>query len=180
LIEIDEMPTEGQELEFSTWPSGRDALRAFRDFRIRDAATGAELVRATSQWVMIDLAARKPMRLDAIMAGWDTIKERALDREFDKFPDFVADTNMIVFPRYDDVDVNQHINNAVYAIWATEALGFDFRDAHKLRGLAINFKKEIKAGTKDIVLESALSGAVSRHMIKSDDVERANIICEWE
>ncbi|MDR1207676.1 MAG: hypothetical protein LBK26_04665 [Rickettsiales bacterium] len=180
LIEIDEMPAEGQELEFSTWPSGRDALRAIRDFRIRDALSGAELVRATSQWVMIDLDARRPMRLDSIMGGWDTIHERALDREFDKFPDFAADAFMAVRPRFDDVDVNQHINNAVYAVWATESLGFEFRDAHKLRGLAINFKKEIKAGVSEVVIESKLDGAVSRHMIKSNDTEHANVICEWE
>jgi len=180
LVEIDQMPTEGQEIELSTWPSACDSLRATRDFRVRDVATGADLVRATSQWVMIDLAARRPMRLDNFMEGWGLIPERALDRTFDKFPDFVPDVNMGVRPRYDDVDVNQHINNAVYAVWATEALGFEFRDTHKLFGIDINFKKEIAAGTPEIIIESKLDGAVSRHMIKSGDTEHANVICSWK
>ena len=191
LVEIDQMPRENQEIELSTWPSGCDKLRAIRDFRIRDAATGEEMVRATSQWVMIDLDARRPMRIDEAMAEWCVIEERALNREFEKFPDFVPDVNLKVTPRFDDVDVNQHINNAVYAIWATEALGFEFRDQHKLRGISINFKKEIPAGAPEVVIESTLSGAVSRHMIKSglsrrsgvaaktDDTEHANVICEW-
>ncbi|MCL1902507.1 MAG: thioesterase [Alphaproteobacteria bacterium] len=180
LIEIINMPRENQEIEMSTWPSARDSLRAVRDFRIRDAATGAELVRATSQWVMIDLNARKPMRLDEIMAGWDALPERALDRTFEKFPDFEADTFTSVHPRFDDVDVNQHINNAVYAVWATEALGFEFRDTHKLRKIDINFKKEIKPASTDLVIESRLDDMISRHMIKSADSEHANIVCEWE
>ena len=180
LIEIDEMPNDHHEIELSTWPSACDSLRAVRDFRIRDAATGREMIRATSQWVMIDFAARRPMRLDDVMKEWGVINERALDRTFDKFPDFVPDVNLKVVPRFDDVDVNQHINNAVYAVWATEALGFEFRDTHKLRGLFINFKKEIPAGLPEIVIESTLSGAVSRHMIKSCDTEHANIFCEWE
>jgi len=180
LIEIDRMPTEKQEIEISTWPCGRDNLRATRDFRIRDAKTGAELIRATSQWIMIDMAARKPMRLDGVLDEWDLIDERALDRSFDKFPDFVSDTRMTIVPRFDDVDVNQHINNAVYAVWATEALGFDFRDTHKLIGISINFKKEIKAGTPEVIIESKLDGSVSRHLIRAGDEISAVAVCEWE
>ena len=180
LIEIDEMPHDRQEIMISTWPSGIDGIRAFRDFQITDAKTGASLVRATSQWVMIDADARKPLRLDDALAGWEIWTERALNREFDKFPDFVSDTSVNIVPRFDDVDVNQHINNAVYAVWATEALGFDFRDTHRLIGLSINFKKEVKAGTPEIIVESMLDGAVSRHLIRAGDEINAVAVCEWE
>ena len=180
MAEIDQMPDEKREIELSSWPSGCDSLRAVRDFRIRDATTGHEMVRATSQWVMIDTNARRPMRLDGVMSDWGIIAERALEREFDKFPDFVADTCITAKPRFDDVDLNQHINNAVYAVWATEALGFEFRDNHKLRGLAINFKKEIKAGISEITIESRLDGSVSRHLIRDSENINAVIVCEWE
>jgi len=180
LIEILEMPTEKGEIELSTWPSGCDALRAVRDFRICDAESGCELVRATSQWILIDAVARRPMRLENVIGGWETVKERALDRPFDKFPEFAPDVRTDTHPRFDDVDVNQHINNAVYAVWATEALGFEFRDAHKLCALNINFKKEIQPAAPAIVVESKLEGLTSRHMIKSGDTEHANVVCEWE
>lgn len=180
LIEIIEMPTDKEEIEISTWPSLHDALRAARDFRIC-GADGREMVRATSQWVMIDMETRKPLRLsDKLPANWKVMPERALDSAFDKFPEFAPDTRVDVHPRFDDFDVNQHINNAVYAAWATEALGFDFRDAHKLRALNINFKKEIPAGAAGVMVESKLEGLTSRHMIKSGDIEHANVICEWE
>jgi acyl-ACP thioesterase len=179
LIDILEMPGENEEIEFSTWPYSRDALRAVREFRIR-GGDGREMVRATSRWVLIDLAARRPVRLEGNMAAFGQIPERAYARDFGKFPDFIADAQMVVRPRFDDIDVNQHINNAVYAAWATEALGFDFRDGHNLRGLSINFKKEIKAGAQEAVIESKLDGALSRHLVRCGEDVSAVVICEWE
>jgi acyl-ACP thioesterase len=178
-IEIDELPTDTEEIQIMTWPSEHGALKAVRDFRII-GHDGRGMVRATSQWVLIDMATRRPLRLAEHMPSWEVIPERALDREFEKFPDFVADTEIKVAPRYDDIDVNRHVNNAVYAVWATESLGFDFRDAHKLLGLYINFKKEISADTREVMIESKLEDSKSRHMIKIGDTEHANVICEWK
>lgn len=180
LIEIDEMPTDCEEVEFTTWPSGCNGLRATRDFQVL-GSDGRVMINATSQWIIIDMETRRPLRFDSCWGNSGLLKERALTREFEKFPDFVADTSMTVVPRYDDVDVNQHINNAVYAVWATEALGFEFRDEHALRTLDINFKKEIKADTlSEITIESMLNGSKSRHMIRTPGIEHANIVCEWE
>lgn len=179
LIEIVEMPTDSEEIELSTWPSGRDGLRAIRDFQIK-GADGRIMVNATSQWILIDVKTRRPVRLDAYWSYCDFIRQRAVAREFEKFPDFVADATAPVVPRFDDIDVNQHINNAVYAVWATEALGFEFRNGNKLRTLDINFKKEIKADEiSGITIESKLGGTKSRHMIKTGDIEHANVVCGW-
>ncbi|MCL1891891.1 MAG: thioesterase [Alphaproteobacteria bacterium] len=179
LIDIAELPRDGEELEFVTWPSRHDSLKAVRDFEIR-GSDGRVMVRATSQWVMIDLDRRMPVRLsDRLPQGWTVIEERALDLPFEKFPDFETGSCTEFQTRYDDVDVNQHVNNAVYASWATESVGFDFRDSHLLRKIFINFKKEISSGVPEIIVESKLEGAISRHMIKSGETEHANIVCEW-
>ena len=179
LVDIIDMPVENQMVEIYTWPSDADKLRAARDFEIKDAATGKTLVRATSQWVMIDINARRPVRIDEALADWGVHPERAINRPFEKFPEFDANIEWLAHPRFDDVDLNQHINNAVYATWATESLGFEFRDGHKLTRMDINFKKEIAAGVDKIVVKSRVDGLVSRHMIMND-IEHANVICEWE
>ncbi|MCL2737482.1 MAG: thioesterase [Alphaproteobacteria bacterium] len=179
LVDIVQMPGENQEIEIYTWPSAADALRAARDFEIKDAATGDVMVRATSQWVMIDINTRRPVRIDEVLADWGTLDERVIDRPFEKFPEFEPALTWVAHPRFDDLDLNQHINNAVYATWAAESLGFEFRDGHKLYRLDINFKKEIPAGVRTIDVESRIDGMVSRHMIKNE-VEHANVICEWE
>ena len=50
LVDIVEIPREGEELSFITWPSAHDILRATRDFEVR-GADNRLLVRATSQWI---------------------------------------------------------------------------------------------------------------------------------
>ncbi|MDR1360743.1 MAG: hypothetical protein LBJ18_00305 [Rickettsiales bacterium] len=179
LIDILESPRESEELEFITWPSKHDALKAVRDFEVR-GSDGRLMVRATSQWILIDMESRRPIRLSENLPHWDVIPERAYDRTFDKFPDFDSGKSHIFKCRYDDVDVNQHINNAVYAVWATESAGFEFRNSHKLRRIDLNFKKEISADTPEIAVDVAFEGDISRHKIRTSDIENANVICEWE
>ncbi|MDR0727216.1 MAG: hypothetical protein LBF37_04100 [Rickettsiales bacterium] len=179
LVDIIELPKEAEELEFTTWPSAQDALRAIRDFEIR-GADGRLMIRATSQWILIDIERRRPLKLGDHLPEWDLIKDRAYDRTFDKFPDFEPQKTRAMHCRYDDVDVNQHINNAVYAVWATESVGFKFRNEHKLKGIELNFKKEISPDMPEVFVSTSIDGMTSHHKITSNDVENANVICTWE
>lgn len=178
LIDIIELPREGEELTFITWPSAHDALKAVRDFQIR-GADDRLMVRATSQWIMIDIENRRPIRLGDRLAAWDKYPERAWTRTFDKFPDFDVQKTRTHKCRFDDVDVNQHVNNAVYAVWATESVGFDFRNTHKLRGMEINFKKEIAPDIAEVSVDVAINGDTSHHKIRTGDVDNAYVVCHW-
>lgn len=180
LVDIIEVPREGEELSFITWPSCQDTLRAVRDFEIR-GADGRLMVRATSQWILIDMAARRPVRFDQHLAICQATDERAWERTFEKFPDFDADKTHVMKCRFDDIDVNQHINNAVYAVWATESVGYAFRNTHHLRGIELNFKKEIKPDTPEVLVDVKIDGLTSYHKIRDlDDIEHASVICHWE
>ena len=179
LVEIRELPREAEELTFVTWPSVQDALKATRDFEIR-GSDGRLMVVATSQWILIDIEKRRPLKLSDNLPHWDLIPERALPRAFEKFPDFEPQKSHVMKCRYDDVDVNQHVNNAVYAVWATESVGFNFRNTHKLRGIELNFKKEIVAETPEISVDVAIDDNTSHHKIRTGDIENANVICYWE
>jgi medium-chain acyl-[acyl-carrier-protein] hydrolase len=178
LIDIIEIPTEGEELTFSTWPSEHAALKASRDFEVR-GADGRLMVRATSQWILIDLATRRPLRLSDRLPNFESFPQRAYDKSFDKFADFELQKSHEFKCRYDDVDVNQHINNAVYAVWATESVGFDFRNSHKLCGIELNFKKEIAANVPGVIVDTLIDDNVSYHRIRTSDTDHANIVCYW-
>ncbi len=178
LVDILELPREGEELSFLTWPSCQDTLRAVRDFEVR-GADGRLMVRATSQWILIDMATRRPIRFDEHLQICQSIDRRAWNRTFERFADFDAEKTHIMKCRFDDIDVNQHINNAVYAVWATESVGFDFRNTHRLCGIELNFKKEIKPTTPDVAVDVAISGMTSYHKIRTGDVEHASVICRW-
>ena len=118
LVDIIELPHEGEELTFATWPSCQDALRATRDFEVR-GADGRLVVRATSQWILIDLTSRRPLALEKHLSSDVIVHNRAYNCAFEKFPDFETNKTHIFKCRFDDIDVNQHINNAIYAVWAT-------------------------------------------------------------
>ena len=178
LVDILELPREGEELTFSTWPSCQDALRATRDFEIH-GADGRLMVRATSQWIMIDMARRRPLPLANHLSPDVVVPTRAYGCAFDKFPDFETNKTHVMKCRFDDIDVNQHINNAVYAVWATESVGYEYRCSHKLRRININFKKEINPNTPEIRINVAIDGLITRHKICVDDTEHAVVICEW-
>ena len=82
--------------------------------------------------------------------------------------------------RFDDIDENQHINNAVYAVWATESVGYEYRDAHVLRGIELNYKREISPATPEVYIDVKIDGLTSHHRIRTaDDPEKAQVICHW-
>ncbi len=178
LVDIVEMPREAEELSFITWPSNMDGVRATRDFEVR-GSDGRLMVRATSQWILINMDNRRPVRLDDSLPKWNIIHERAWDRKFEKYPDFEPTKFHTMKCRFDDIDVNQHINNAVYAVWATESVGYVYRSQHTLKRIELNFKKEIKPDTPEISVGVAIDGLVSTHKIMTGDTEHAFVQCTW-
>ena len=179
MVDIIELPRSKQEITLITWPSRHDGLRAYRDFEIRDT-DGRLLVRATSQWVLINLTTRRLLRLTDSLENWGSIDERAWDITFNKAPKFDATKNHVVKCRFDDVDVNQHINNAVYAVWATESVGFEFRNTHNLSGIEIYFEHEISADTPEVQIQVNLEPTVSYHKIMTGDTQHATVVCHWK
>lgn len=177
-VDIVDMPRAKDRLVYATWPAVCGPVRSERDFEIRDEY-GNLKIRAISQWVLIDLQTRRPVRISDHFPEWTGLPERVWDREFDKCPDFVPTRVRVMACRFDDIDVNQHVNNAVYTVWATESVGFTFRNEHKLRGIDVYFEHEIFPDTKTVRIEVAMDEDETRHKILTDNVEHAKMICYW-
>ena len=177
-VDVVDMPRIEEELVYSTWPASSGPVRSERDFEIKDK-NGKLRVRAISQWVLIDLHTRRPVRLSDYFPDWECVPERVWEREFDKGPDFIPTKSSVVACRFDDIDINQHVNNAVYTTWATESVGFDYRNSHKLRGIDIYFEHEIKPQTSTVRIEVAFDGNTTRHKIMTNEIEHAKVICYW-
>ena len=180
-VDVIDMPHAEEELVYSTWPSVTGPLRSERDFEIKDA-DGNLKVRAISQWVLIDLDTRRPVRISDYFPEWSGLSERVWDRDFDKPTDFIPQKSCVMACRFDDIDINQHVNNAVYTVWATESVGFNYRNTHKLRGLDIYFEHEINPTTPTVRIEIAFddNNNISRHKIMTNEVEHAKIVCYWD
>lgn len=177
-VDIPDMPRAEEMLVYSTWPSATGPVRSERDFEIKDDK-GKLKLRAISQWVLIDLHTRRPVRISDCFPDWNGLPERVWNREFDKGTDFIPTKSCVMACRFDDIDINQHINNAVYAVWATESVGFEYRNGHKLRGIDIYFEHEINPNTPTVRIEVNFDGNVTRHKIMINETEHAKIVCYW-
>jgi acyl-ACP thioesterase len=139
-------PSRGEEVILETWPSGTDRLFAFRDFAVVSPA-GELLARSTSEWMVIDLARRRPVRLPesvSRMAAYHEGVTREMSFELDarELPEGVTGSRRFV-ASYDTIDFNRHVTQASYVGWVTHALPFDFLDRHVLEELEVVYEHEI-------------------------------------
>ncbi len=84
--------------------------------------------------------------------------------------------------RFDDIDLNRHVNNAVYALWASEAVDPEFRLTHTPYRIEIQFRKEGLIGEK-IMVSTECNAAITCHSIKTydgDNRELARARIEWK
>ncbi|MDR2415037.1 MAG: acyl-ACP thioesterase [Odoribacteraceae bacterium] len=145
-LQVTRWPSKGEEIILETWPSGSDRLFAFRDFAVF-SSSGQPLVRSTSEWMVIDLERRRPVRLPesvSRMAAYHEGITREITFELDskRLPLDVTGSRRFV-ASYDTIDFNRHVTQASYVGWVTHALPFDFSSHHQLTELEMLYEREI-------------------------------------
>ena len=176
-VKINRLPTWRDEVTITTWPSGNTAATAYRDSMISDEK-GNPLVLVSSQWALIDVARLRPVALakHIDMSLWRN--DRAIDTNFPTLPlPERKDFDKTFYVRYDDIDVNNHVNNAVYPVWASEAVPFEFRKQHELAEIKVAFKRSAVLG--DVInIETQRQDKQTRHLIKSAEGDRVYAIVD--
>jgi medium-chain acyl-[acyl-carrier-protein] hydrolase len=121
-VKINSLPGAGQTVHIATWPSGRHRLFAVREFRLTDNS-GAEILRATSAWALMNMETRRLARLDPHLPLFSRHPERMLKDDFFQLPP-VQKTGVQASYRAAavDIDINDHVNNTVYLDWALRAI----------------------------------------------------------
>lgn len=132
-----------------TWPSTREGLFSCREFEMSDR-DGRLFSRATSSWAVLNLASRRPVRLEECLPEYPLTARRALDDDFASLPHFprIPDDTFREIPflvRRSDQDSNRHVNNTVYSDWALEAVPDDVADGH-LQSMEVSFRAEALYG----------------------------------
>jgi medium-chain acyl-[acyl-carrier-protein] hydrolase len=122
-LRVDELPREGERVSVATWPAETRKLFALRDFVMR-GADGRSLVRAVYAYLVVDLAARRPLRPESVF-GSDSpdagephpVSGFAFDipAAVGTIPSFAQ----IVRGRH--IDHNGHANNAHILNWLVDA-----------------------------------------------------------
>jgi len=179
-IKIIRSPRIHEKITIRSWPSEERKLAAIRDYEVIDEK-GAVIVQASTMWVLINFVTKKPQLLRANLPQYKILAEKADNFEFNNIslPDnFNFQKEFAV--RFDDIDVNNHVNNAVYPLWISETVPYEFRDKHSVCELEIAFKKATQAG-EVVQSVSFLDGNKSLHRITSlvDGRELARAIVTW-
>lgn len=156
---IDCYPKWGDVVEVDTWvcASGKNGMR--RDWLVRDCRTGTTLTRATSVFVMMNKQTRKLSKIPPevreeiepyFMDSAPIVDEdmRKLPKLDDRTADFVRSG---LSPRWNDLDVNQHVNNVKYIGWILEGAPVSILESHELSGMALEYRRECG---RDSVLQS--------------------------
>ena len=182
LLEIDRLPHIHENICIQTWPSEQRRIGAIRDFEVF-GEDGKSIIRASSQWILIDVDRKRPVSLKDYLPEYTTINKHALIADFSPIPEAKENINNYEFKvRFDDIDVNKHVNNAVYILWACEAVDPEFRLSHNPQRINIAFKKEGYMGEK-IRVVTEQNETHTFHSIyafgNNNDRELARIGIEW-
>ena len=140
------LPSSGRYVRVSTWPAGRKGVYALREFRLVDDSDG-EIMCATSAWVLLNVAARRPVRLDPHLPLYTRHPGRLIEDDFSSLPVLESPDRSLPFRAVAaDIDINKHVNNTVYLEWALRAVPAEVRSAQRLTVLEAAFLGEAFLG----------------------------------
>ena len=147
-VRFNRMPLWRDNVKLSTWHKGPEGLFYIRDFRLADADGGEDLVVATTSWVVLNIDTRHFSR-EVLLDEDSVCRDNALTPSCGKIripsgTDMKFVTGHTV--SYSDLDLNGHANNAMYLLWAMDAIDRDVTLSTPLKEVKINFNHEVKAG----------------------------------
>ncbi|KAK8952366.1 hypothetical protein KSP39_PZI003946 [Platanthera zijinensis] len=144
----------GDVVEIDTWvaASGKNGMR--RDWIIRDYNRKKIIARATSNWVIMHRETRKLSKIPEQVR--EEVMPFYLDRRvilesdgerlsIDKLNDETAE-NIIsgLAPRWNDMDVNQHVNNVKYIGWILESVPMEVLEDYHLTSITLEYRRECR------------------------------------
>lgn len=141
---VERHPAQGESVRISTWRHSHRRLYELREYEMDDES-GTRIMHAWSSWVLINLASRKPLRLDRHLGS--TEGGREISWTFTSPPHPERIDHEITFPvRRHDLDVNRHANNAVFIQWALDTVVPERADTFCLREINALFIAEALEG----------------------------------
>lgn len=149
-IKFLEHPQWRDKVYLRTWHKGPERLFYIRDFKMTDGDDSRDLIVATTSWLVVNIDTRRLIR-EALLDESGVCREDAIAPSCDKIkmPEHLesrlAATHTV---SYSDVDMNGHANNAVYLVWAMDAVEQETVFRKPLKEVRINFNHETRPGDR--------------------------------
>ena len=113
-LRLTALPAWREEIAIETWPAGVHRLWALREFRVT-AKDGIELARATSAWLLLAVATKRPLRQSPDLVEMaKSCPARVIEDPFEPLPAPEAGAGAPGTPfrvTRHDLDLNDHANN---------------------------------------------------------------------
>ncbi len=156
-VEVEKLPKWGDEIRIETWPSSVVGPFFRRDFIFYDQENEA-ICRGVSGWLLLSSENMRPQRADRL-----SINLPFNDGKFalEDFPERVSGVaEKPVFSKkilYNEIDVNNHVNNTRYLDWVMDCFDGEFYQKHHLKGFTLEFLSEMRWGD-EVELRSGTEG----------------------
>lgn len=144
------LPMWRDKVNLKSWHKGAVGFMFLRDFVMTDSQ-GDTLVEATTSWLVIDMTTRRLARRGAFAEFANDndrcIPENVIEEPAAKvvIPEGAELLRTISHPVvYSDLDMNRHVNNVMYVVWAMDLVGLEVASEMPLRELEINFNAEVR------------------------------------
>lgn len=176
-LEIETTPGWGDILVVKTWPSGSNRLLATREF-IAESSDGRELMRASSEWMILDKHRVRPRNLSRLDLKLPQTGPKALSVELRRLQPAhgytPADSLRVPFSA---LDFNGHVNNTEYVRWVADALYRHLGRLPDIRSLQVTYLAEVYEGDQAEILVQADAAECMRALVRRPDNEGGTNVC---
>ena len=147
-VKIHRAPTSGERISVGTSAPGPKGVKFLREFVI-DTPGGERLVSCLTIWVLVDTQNHKILRPNVYPYAyiWDeptlegVVDDIVIPRQTPPGAQVLTSRREIY---YSHIDINNHVNNSMYADFACDALPYDLLASRGISQMAINFQKEAR------------------------------------
>uniref|UniRef100_Q41634 Acyl-[acyl-carrier-protein] hydrolase n=1 Tax=Umbellularia californica TaxID=3438 RepID=Q41634_UMBCA len=181
-VVVERYPAWGDTVEVEAWIGAAGNIGMRRHFLVRDCKTGHILARCTSVSVMMNMRTRRLSKIpqevrgeiDPLFIEKFAVKEGEI-KKLQKFNDSTADYIQGGWtPRWNDLDVNQHVNNIKYVGWIFKSVPDSIYENHHLSSITLEYRRECTRGRAlqsltTVCGGSSEAGIICEHLLQLED-----------
>ena len=168
-----------ENVTLATWHKGLNRLFFLRDFLMTDN-DGNVKVKATTSWLVLNLDTRRLVRDPKLLDEGKTCTENVIETPADKV-DMPKDAEVKLVMEheaaYSDLDMNGHVNNAMYMQWAMNAVNYEISSERPVKEFTINFNHEIKPQETVSIYKAIVEKEDGRHVFVEGKVGEQSSFC---
>ena len=180
---IGKLPANDEKFTVSTFHDPNHGYNTLRVFQV-NSIDNRPLVWAKTSWLLLDLAAGRPVKPIAHLPEITGKDSQAIAPEFHDIPDFDDIDTELETSRtvaFHDMDYNSHVNNAAYFEWVYDSTPVDFT-VYEPKSIFASFRSGAKFGERVTLKiarakeENCCIHKVIRHNISKPS---AVFMCTW-